>query len=75
MHACCSARGALRLALTGSAVLQYEAKLFKLLDDYDKAFMFNADNVGSKQFMDIRAVRAHSLPPGLARQSNPALPA
>jgi hypothetical protein len=36
--------------------LQYEAKLFKLLDDYDKAFMFNADNVGSKQFMDIRAV-------------------
>jgi hypothetical protein len=37
--------------------MQYEAKLFKLLDDYDKAYLFNADNVGSKQFMDIRAVR------------------
>ena len=36
--------------------MQYEAKLFKLLDYYDKAFLFCADNVGSKQFMDIRAV-------------------
>eukprot|EP00892_Ulva_mutabilis_P012331 jgi/Ulvmu1/9470/UM052_0039.1 len=33
----------------------YEAKLFKLLDSYDKAYLFCADNVGSKQFMDIRA--------------------
>lgn len=33
----------------------YEAKLFDLLDQYDKAFLFCADNVGSKQFMDIRA--------------------
>lgn len=38
----------------------YEAKLFKLLDYYDKAFLFCADNVGSKQFMDIRAaIRPH----------------
>ena len=37
--------------------MQYEAKLFKLLDTYNKAFLFCADNVGSKQFMDIRAVR------------------
>jgi hypothetical protein len=43
--------------------LQYEQKLFKLLDDYDKLFMFNADNVGSKQFMDIRAVRLPCTPP------------
>lgn len=33
----------------------YEAKLFKMLDTYDKAYLFCADNVGSKQFMDIRA--------------------
>ena len=56
-----------------SHAVQYEARLFKLLDDYDKAFMFNADNVGSKQFMDIRAVRpclpsrsVFCCPPGVA---------
>jgi hypothetical protein len=38
--------------------MQYEAKLFKLLDTYNKAFLFCADNVGSKQFMDVRAVRS-----------------
>jgi hypothetical protein len=41
--------------------MQYEAKLFKLLDTYDKAYLFCADNVGSKQFMDIRAVRPRCL--------------
>lgn len=38
--------------------VQYEAKLFGLLDEYDKCFLFGADNVGSKQFMDMRAVRS-----------------
>ena len=26
------------------------------MDTYDRAFLVHADNVGSKQFMDIRAV-------------------
>lgn len=34
---------------------KYEQKVYKLLDDHDKAFIVFADNVGSKQFMDIRA--------------------
>ena len=38
-------------------VRQYDAKLCKLLDTYDKAFLVHADNVGSRQFMDIRRVR------------------
>ena len=37
---------------------QYDAKLCKLLDTYDKAFLVHADNVGSRQFMDIRRVRS-----------------
>lgn len=32
----------------------YHAKLCKLLDTYDRAFIVHADNVGSKQFQDIR---------------------
>lgn len=32
------------------------AKLCQLLDKYEKAFLVGADNVGSKQFMDIRKV-------------------
>ena len=35
---------------------QYDVKLCKLLDTYDKAFLVHADNVGSRQFMDIRRV-------------------
>jgi len=35
----------------------YNDKLCKLLDDHDRAFLVHADNVGSKQFMNIRAVR------------------
>ena len=38
-------------------LLQYDAKLRSYLEEYDKAFLVHADNVGSKQFMDIRAVR------------------
>ena len=45
---------------------QYDAKLCELLDTHTKAFLVHADNVGSKQFMDIRAVRAwaHRRPSG-----------
>lgn len=35
----------------------YNDKLCKLLDDHDRAFLVHADNVGSRQFMDIRGVR------------------
>ena len=45
-----------------SPPLQYDAKLCKLLDTYDRAFLVHADNVGSKQFMDIRrGLREHSV--------------
>jgi hypothetical protein len=37
---------------------QYHARLCEYLDTYEKAFIVGADNVGSKQFSDIRAVRA-----------------
>ena len=37
---------------------QYDAKLCGYLEEYDRAFIVHADNVGSKQFMDIRAVRS-----------------
>ena len=36
---------------------QYDAKLRGYLQEYEKAFLVHADNVGSRQFMDIRAVR------------------
>lgn len=32
----------------------YHAKLCKFLEDFEKAFIVHADNVGSKQFMDVR---------------------
>ena len=35
---------------------QYDEKLCHLLDTYDKLFLVHADNVGSKQFQDIRRV-------------------
>jgi len=39
----------------------YDTKLCSLLDEYDRAFVVHADNVGSKQFMDIRrGLREHS---------------
>jgi hypothetical protein len=36
--------------------LQYHTKLCDFLAKYDKAFLVHADNVGSQQFQDIRAV-------------------
>ncbi len=41
---------------------QYDAKLCGYLEEYDRAFIVHADNVGSKQFMDIRAVRPQPRP-------------
>ena len=38
----------------------YNDRLCALLDNHTRAFIVGADNVGSRQFMDIRAVRAHS---------------
>ena len=35
----------------------YAKRVGELLDNYDTALLVGADNVGSKQFMDIRAVR------------------
>lgn len=46
-----------RLLTCMPALAQYDAKLRSYLEEYDKAFLVHADNVGSKQFMDIRAVR------------------
>jgi large subunit ribosomal protein LP0 len=41
---------------------KYDAKLCSFLDTYDRAFIVHADNVGSKQFQDIRrGLRAHSV--------------
>jgi hypothetical protein len=34
----------------------YAQRVNDLLDNYDTALLVHADNVGSKQFMDIRAV-------------------
>lgn len=40
---------------------KYDAKICELMDTHDRAFLVHADNVGSKQFMDIRAgIRDHS---------------
>lgn len=36
--------------------MQYDEKLCGLLEGYDKCFIVHADNVGSRQFMDIRRV-------------------
>ena len=36
----------------------YNDRLCKLLDEHERAFLVHADNVGSRQFMDIRTVRA-----------------
>ena len=41
-----------------SSVLQYDEKLCGLLENYEKCFIVHADNVGSRQFMDIRRVCA-----------------
>jgi large subunit ribosomal protein LP0 len=35
--------------------VQYDTKFCKLLDTHTRCFIVHADNVGSKQFMDIRA--------------------
>lgn len=39
------------------------------MDTYDRAFLVHADNVGSKQFMDIRAVRGSHRGRQIARRA------
>lgn len=41
--------------------VQYHARLCEYLNTFDKAFIVGADNVGSKQFQDIRAVSGDLL--------------
>ena len=48
----------LQHALSHGVCLQYDEKLCGLLENYEKCFIVHADNVGSKQFMDIRRVSA-----------------
>lgn len=43
----------------------YDKKFCALLEKYDTAFLVHADNVGSKQFQNIRTVRA----PDIRRQT------
>ena len=37
--------------------VQYDSRLRSYMEDYDKLFVVHADNVGSKQFQEIRRVR------------------
>ena len=39
----------------------YAKRVGELFDNYDTAFLVGAEIVGSKQFMDIRAVRGDSM--------------
>jgi hypothetical protein len=41
--------------------LQYHQRLCDYLNTYERAFVVGADNVGSKQMSDIRAVRNKHL--------------
>lgn len=51
---------------------QYNDRFCKLLDSHERAFLVHADNVGSRQFMDIRTVRAAArLTPPLRKPSPP----
>ena len=44
-------------------LVQYDEKLCGLLEAYDKCFIVHADNVGSRQFMDIRRVSTIAVLP------------
>ena len=53
---------------------QYNDRFCKLLDGHERAFLVHADNVGSRQFMDIRTVRAAALlnpPPPCEKRPHP----
>ena len=40
----------------------YFSRITKLFDEYNKCFIVGADNVGSKQFQEIRmALRGHAV--------------
>lgn len=50
-------------AVASSPHPQYDKRLCEYLDEFDTAFLVHADNVGSKQFMDIRrALREMDTP-------------
>ena len=51
---CCRSKFA---SLTAILLAQYDSKLCNLLESYTKCFIVHADNVGSRQFQDIRRVR------------------
>jgi hypothetical protein len=51
----------------------YNDKLCKLLDEHERAFLVHADNVGSRQFMDIRSVRLIPADPPIPT-TRPSLP-
>ena len=50
----------------------YNDRLCKLLDEHERAFLVHADNVGSRQFMDIRSVRF--VPAETPLTTRPSLP-
>ena len=57
----------------GMPLVQYDNKLCQFMDDYDRAFIVHADNVGSKQFQEIRRVCSADsivLPPSPAYHSS-----
>ena len=39
---------------------QYNDRFCKLLDSHERAFLVHADNVGSRQFMDIRTAVSYT---------------
>ena len=41
---------------------KYNDRLCKLLDEHERAFLVHADNVGSRQFMDIRTCLLYTSP-------------
>ena len=61
---------ALRHRPQDQAGLQRQA--LKLLDEHERAFLVHADNVGSRQFMDIRSVRF--VPAETPLTTRPSLP-
>lgn len=48
--------------------VQYDNRLCNYLEDYDKLFIVHADNVGSKQFQEIRRVRTLQQRLNIARE-------
>lgn len=56
-----AAAAGLTLLLPVLVISQYHNRLCDYLNTYDKAFVVHADNVGSKQMSDIRAVSTNCI--------------